>query len=331
MKPLISVVMPVHNGGMYLDAAVRSILTQSHSELELILVDDRSTDDAIGRLDKSDSRLKVTQTNESGIAETFNTGFGYSKGQYVARMDADDISLKRRLGCQLDYLDQNPAVDIAGCCVEIFSQKGLQGGLQRYQHWLNSVREPGQVHRQIFVESPLPNPGTMFRREALQQLGGYRTMEWAEDYDLYLRADAAGLQMGKPEPVLLRWREHEFRVTHTEAVYQREQFMRAKAHFLVHHRLEDEPVIIWGAGPTGRQMHDLIIAEGGVIEGFLEVHPRRIGGHKRDLPVWALDKVEEDGLPMVLVAVGAAGARAEISAFMNERNKTEGQDYLFIA
>lgn len=331
MKPLISVVMPVHNGGAYLDAAVDSILTQSYSRLELILVDDNSSDNAIDKLDKSDDRLKIIQTNERGIAGTFNTGFGHSMGQYVARMDADDISLKRRLEYQLDYMDQNPGVDIAGCCVEIFSQTGLQGGLQRYQQWLNSVRDPGQVHRQIFVESPLPNPGTMFRRKALQQLGGYRQMDWPEDYDLYLRADAAGMQMGKPEPVLLRWREHELRVTHTEAVYQREQFMRAKAHFLVHHRLKGKPVIIWGAGPTGRQMHDFIIAEGGVIQGFLEVHPRRIGGHKRALPVWALDKLEEEGLPMVLVAVGAAGARAEISVFMNERNKTEGRDYLFIA
>ena len=120
--------------------------------------------------------------------------------------------------------------------MEIFSEHGIQGGLERYQNWLNSVREPEQVRRQIFIESPLPNPGVMFRSAALQQLRGYRSMQWPEDYDLFLRADAAGMQMGKPEPVLLRWREHENRLTHTDGIYRREQFMRAKTHFLVHHR-----------------------------------------------------------------------------------------------
>jgi len=90
-------------------------------------------------------------------------------------------------------------------------------------------------------------------------------------------------------------------------------------------------VIIWGAGPTGRLMFDLIIAEGGKVEGFIEVHPRRIGGQKRGLPVWPVDKVRQAGPSMVLVAVGAAGARAEIAAFMLENHKLEGQDYLFVA
>ena len=107
--------------------------------------------------------------------------------------------------------------------------------------------------------------------------------------------------------------------------------MQAKTHFLVHHRLEGQAVIIWGAGPTGRSMHDLIIAEGGKVDGFIEVHPRRIGGQKRGLPVWSMDKVDRLGKAMLLVAVGAAGAREEIAAFLHKRNKIPGQDYLFVA
>jgi hypothetical protein len=246
-------------------------------------------------------------------------------------MDADDVSLPARLARQLEYLGQNPAVDIAGCCVEFFSEAGIQGGLERYQRWLNSLCDPAEIHRQIFVESPMPNPGSMFRRAAMEQLGGYREMQWPEDYDLYLRADAEGLQMGKPGDILLQWREHPHRLTHTDPLYERKQFMCAKAHFLVHHRLQGQKVLIWGAGPTGRLMHDLIIAEGGVVEGFLEVHPRRIGGQKRGLPVWPIEKMAEQGLPMVLVAVGAAGAREEINSFMLEHTKVAGRDYLFIA
>ena len=331
MKPLVSVVIPVRNGGSFLDQAVTSILSQTIENLELILVDDKSTDSAVSRLDRSDPRLDIVKSRGHGVVNAFNTGFSHCKGDFIARMDADDISLPERLECQLDYLEQQPSVDIAGCCVEIFSESGIQGGLERYQSWLNSVREPEQVHRQIFIESPIPNPGVMFRRTALQQLRGYRNNEWPEDYDLFLRADAAKMRMGKPAPVLLRWREHENRLTHTDSLYRREQFMRAKAHFLVHHRLKDQAVIIWGAGPTGRLMHDLIAAEDGTVEGFIEVHPRRIGGQKRGLPVWSVDKVESLGEAMLLVAVGAAGAREEIASFVHEHNKIEGQDYLFVA
>jgi glycosyltransferase involved in cell wall biosynthesis len=331
LNPLVSVVMPVHNGGAYLAAAVESILTQSHANLELILVDDHSTDDAITTLNKSDRRLKIIASECRGVVAASNTGFTHCEGEYIARMDADDISLEGRLECQLDYLAQRREIDIAGCRVEIFSDEGIQGGLQRYQAWLNSVCEPEQVHRQIFIESPLPNPGIMLRRSALRELKGYREMVWAEDYDLLLRADAVGMQMGKPEPILLRWREHDTRLTHTGTRYSHENFMQAKTHFLAHHRLKGRGVIIWGAGPTGQKIHDFLTKEGTTVVGFIDVHPRRIGGEKRGLPVWAMDKCKEPGLPMILVAVGAAGAREDIAGFMSGTELNEGEDYLFVA
>lgn len=331
MDPLISVVMPVKDGGEYLAAAVDSILSQSFEHFELVLVDDHSKDSAIVDLDKTDPRLKVVKCKGRGLVNACNTGFKHGRGQFVARMDADDISLPDRLACQLDYLEQNPGVGIAGCCVEIFSAQGIRGGLERYQNWLNSVRTPRQVHHQIFIESPLPNPGVMLRRNVLKQLGGYRNNNWPEDYDLWLRADAAGILMGKPDPVLLRWREHENRLTHTDALYERRRFMQAKIHFLVKQRLGERSVIIWGAGPTGRQIHDLITSEGGTVDGFIDVHPRRIGGQKRGLPVWPMDKVTGVSSALLLIAVGAAGARQQISDFLHMHGKSEGQDYLFAA
>jgi len=323
--------MPVRNGGQYLAAAVASILGQTYANLELLLVDDHSTDKAIAALDKNDPRLKILANRGRGIVDACNTGLDCSAGEFVARMDADDVSLPERFRTQLEYFDTNPAVDICGCCVDIFSETVIQGGLERYREWLNAVREPEQVRQQIFIESPLPHPTLMLRRAAVQKLGGYRANDWPEDYDLLLRADAAQMSMGKPEPVLLRWREHATRITHTDKRYERERFMRAKTHFLVRHRLAGRPVIIWGAGPTGRDMYDLIREEGGVVEGFIEVHPRRIGGRKRGLPVWPVDKVASLGPSMLLVAVGAAGARDEIEAFLLEHRKTAGQDYLFVA
>lgn len=331
MSPLVSVVLPVRNGGIFLNEAVGSILSQTYENLELLLIDDHSTDEAISSLDKGDQRLKIIKCKGNGVVDASNTGFDLARGEFIARMDADDISLPDRIRCQLDYMESHSTVDLCGCCVDIFSDAGIKGGLERYQNWLNSVREPRHVHQQIFIESPLPNPSLLFRKAVLLQLGGYRNTLWPEDYDLLLRADAARMRMGKPEPVLLRWREHESRLTHTDSLYDRQNFMQAKSHFLVQHRLLGRPVIIWGAGPTGRLMYDLITADGGTVEGFIEVHPRRIGGLKRGLPVWPIDKAKDLDGAMLLVAVGAAGAREEIFRYLSECNKVEGSDFLFVA
>ena len=331
MKPAISVILPVHNGGVHLAGAVSSILSQSFQDLELLTVDDRSDDGAIAALDVTDSRLRVVASGQAGVAQAFNYGLAHARGRFIARMDADDLSLPLRLEQQLHYLECHPEVDICGGCVEIFSDQPLGEGNRRYQSWLNACLSPEKIHRELFIESPIPNPTVMFRRDAIDRLGGYRDPDWPEDYDLFLRADEAGLKMGKPEDTVLKWREHAQRLTRTDPRYEITRFQAAKAHFLVRYRLDARPVVIWGAGPTGRQMHDLLDAEGAQIRGFLEVHPRRIGGEKRGLPVWPIEQVSGLKDELVLVAVGAAGAREKISEFMAEHKKTEGADYLFVA
>ncbi|MDT8321169.1 MAG: glycosyltransferase [Xanthomonadales bacterium] len=332
MNPVVSVIMPVRDGGAYLRDAVDSILRQSFADLELILVDDHSADAAIAALERSDPRLQLLANSGQGVSSAFNTGLARARGAFIARMDADDLALPERLARQLAYLDARPDVDICGACVELFSERPLRGGNLRYQRWLNSCRSPGQIHRQMFVESPLPNPTAMFRRQALLDLGGYGDPPWPEDYDLFLRAREAGLRMGKPNEILLRWREHAGRLTRRDARYALERFQAAKAHYLARGPLRDgRPVVLWGAGPTGRLMHDLLAAEGVRIDGFLEVDQRKIGGEKRGRPVWPVSRLEALERAMVLVAVGSPGARERIGVHMESLRRVEGESYLFVA
>jgi glycosyltransferase involved in cell wall biosynthesis len=331
VNPLVSVILPVRNGGVYLAEAVASILNQTLRDFELLLVNDHSADGAIAGLGMKDERLRVLDNPGRGVAQAFNHGLRHARGAFVARMDADDISLPDRLEIQLSFLQSHADIDVCGACVEIFAEQALAGGNLRYQEWLNSCKSPQQIHHELFIESPIPNPTAMFRREAIDRLGGYQDPEWPEDYDLYLRADAAGMRMAKPDGVLLHWREHEQRLTRTDSRYDIARFQAAKAHFLVAHRLTGQPLVIWGAGPSGRLMHDLLRAEGAQIRGFVEVHPRRIGGSKRDLPVWPIEQVTHLQEEFVLVAVGAAGARVKIRAWMEQQDQQEGRDYLFVA
>jgi glycosyltransferase involved in cell wall biosynthesis len=332
VEPTVSVVLPVRNGGACLAEAVDSIIGQSFQDLELILVDDHSDDGAIEQLAMRDERVHVLRSAGRGVSAAFNTGMRQARGAFVARMDADDIALPDRIGRQLDYLGENPGVDISGACVEFFPAGQIAGGYRRYQAWLNRCRTPQEIHRQLFIESPIPNPSALFRRDALLRLGGYSDPAWPEDYDLFLRADGLGLKMGKPEGVLLRWREHPGRLTRRDGRYSLERFQQAKAHYLCRDRLDGErPIMIWGAGPSGRLMHDLLAAEGAEIEGFLDVHPRRIGGHKRGLPVWSIDAPNPVEQSFVVVAVGAADARPKIRRHLRALGRAEGTDFLFVA
>jgi len=327
--------MPVRDGGPWLAEAVDSILSQSLRSLELIIVDDHSSDGATSALPRGDPRLVMLPSPGRGVGPAFNAGLRVARSRFVARMDADDVALPGRLRTQIDFLRARPELALCGACVEIFAAEGEPkpaGGSRRYEVWLNGCRSSEAIRRELFVESPIPNPTAFFRREALERLGGYGDPDWPEDYDLFLRADAQGMRMAKPDGVLLRWREHRARLTRTSPRYALERFQAAKAHYLASGRLADTgPVVIWGAGPSGRLMHDLLMAEGVQVRGFLDVHPRRIGGRKRDLPVWSIEHATTLGDTLVLVAVGAAGARARIRRFMTGLGREEGPDYLFVA
>jgi hypothetical protein len=337
VTPVVSVILPVRNARNWLRQAVDSILAQSFERLELLVVDDHSDDGGLEQLPGDDPRLRILRSPGRGVSSAFNSGFAQSRGDFVARMDADDIALPERLDAQLQHLRRHSDIDICGACVEIFVDDGAEGALPaggnlRYQAWLNACRSPEAIHRELYIESPIPNPTALFRRGALQQLDGYGDPDWPEDYDLFLRADRCGMRMGKPDGVLLRWREHDQRLTRNHPRYGWARFQAAKAHHLVRGRLGAlASVVIWGAGPSGRLMHDLLSAEGMGVSAFLDVHPRRVGGEKRGVPVWGIDQLGEIEAPFILVAVGAAGARAEIRDFLVRRGREEGRDYLFVA
>ncbi len=330
MTPAVSVILPVRNGGPFLAGAVQSILQQSLCDLELLLVDDHSDDGAVQALDLGDERVIMLKAAGHGVAAAFNAGLAEARGQFIARMDADDLSHPERLATQVRMLEQDPSLGIVGACVDFFAEEGVGEGNLLYRDWLNSLRTPQSIRHAMYIESPIPNPTALFRLEVIQSLQGYRDPEWPEDYDLYLRADAAGIRMAKPEGILLRWRDHDHRLTRTDARYSLQRFQQAKAHYLARNRLPQRRLLIWGAGPTGKRFYDLLAAEGIPVSGFIDVHPRRIGGLKRGQPVLPIEATA-DGDEFILVAVGARYARAEIQAHLDGLGRHEGSDYLFVA
>ena len=335
---LISVIMPVHNAGDYLIEAVASILNQENITLELILVDDHSTDDAIENLPKEltqDCRLKFISSNNHGVVAAMAAGYAKAQGEYIARMDADDISLPHRLSEQFNYLQKNPDIGIAGGQIKIISEFNVAEGFTLYEKWLNQLSSAEDIERELFIESPIPNPTAFFRREIYELLNGYQDTEWAEDYDMWLRAHALGIKMGKPDGVLLHWREHGKRLTHNDSRYDNKLFIKARAYYLSRsHYLKARKAIIWGTGPIGVYIYDILVENKIEVEAFIDVNPRRVGGLKRGLPVLHYSEINQYthyNKSLIIGAVGARGARAEIRQALLDMGKEEGNDFLFAA
>jgi glycosyltransferase involved in cell wall biosynthesis len=178
---LISVVMPVHNALPHLDAAVQSIIGQSHRELEFVIYDDASTDGSTERLRHwaaTDTRIRLIEGRTNlGPALSSNKVATQASGRLIARMDADDISHPQRLARQLELFRARPDVGLIGTLCEIIDGNGRL--LRRPELWR-------LVRRSWFA--PFPHGSIMFRRETFEQSGGYRReCEYWEDQDLVLR------------------------------------------------------------------------------------------------------------------------------------------------
>jgi glycosyltransferase involved in cell wall biosynthesis len=330
-NPLVSVILPARNCGDLLNVAVASILDQTLTDLELIVIDDGSDDGSLQKL-PSDPRLRIVANSGLGLVDALNHGAGIARGIYLARMDGDDIALPQRLERQIALLEAEPEIGIAGAQVEIFSDDGEPGGGYRhYQDWINGLTRPEAINREIFIESPIPHPTAVLRRTVFVQLGGYRKRVWAEDYDLWLRAFAAGIAMAKPDGILLRWRDHPGRLSRNDPLYHDTAFIQARAHFLARTILTRRSVIIWGAGDNGTALFDALLREHVEAQVFFDVDAKKIGRSRRGKPILSWQAAAGFDQEVILVAVRKRGIREQIRTALLEMGKIEGRDFWFAA
>jgi glycosyltransferase involved in cell wall biosynthesis len=230
--PKVSVVIPCYNSSDTLQTSVQSISNQSYESIEIIAVDDGSTDATLSLLKgiaAGEQRLRIFPREHQGIVSALNAGVAECSGLYIARMDADDIAHPVRFEKQVQFLDQNPDIGVVGSLVEAFPTKNVGEGFKHYLSWMNGLVTHDQIVREIFVESPLAHPSVMIRKKWLDHVGGYEDVEWAEDYDLWMRLYLAGAKFGKVPEVLLSWRERSDRLTWTDDRYSKENFRLAKS------------------------------------------------------------------------------------------------------
>ena len=207
MTPLVSVLMPVFNAQRYLAAAAGSVLKQTFTDFELIAVDDGSTDRSLAVLQKmaaADPRVRIISRPNAGLVASLNEALAIARGQYVARMDADDRCLPTRFAQQTAYLDGHPDCVLVGTAVVIMDQNGHLIGRMVDVAFGHDTIDAALLHRGW----PMVHPSVMMRADALRRVGAYRADTWPyEDHDLFLRLAEIGRVENLPD-VLLHYRKH---------------------------------------------------------------------------------------------------------------------------
>jgi glycosyltransferase involved in cell wall biosynthesis len=212
----VSVIMTVYNGERYIKDAIVSILKQAFRDLELIIVNDGSTDNSLELardFAAHDNRIKlITQTNQ-GIGSATQRGINESQGEYIAIMDSDDISLPERLALQKRFLDLHPDIDAVGSQWRMLHADGRDIGIDT--HPLN----PATVSVVMYAFFSLHHPTTMIRRRALEKVGGYSLDRscLVPDYDVFMRMQLAGCTFANLPEVLFIWRLNPTSTTHNRA------------------------------------------------------------------------------------------------------------------
>lgn len=201
----ISVLMGVYNCERTLGAAIESILTQTEADFELIICDDGSTDGTYALAEqyaKRDLRIVLLQNpNNQGLSKTLNFCLSHAKGEYIARMDGDDMCCSHRFATQLTFLQDHAQYAFVSSAMSMFDERGI---------WGQNHPKPAPASRDFKRDTPFCHAPVMIRRQALEAVGGYGEDVWlfrVEDYHLWVKMYAAGYRGYNLETPLYMVRE----------------------------------------------------------------------------------------------------------------------------
>jgi glycosyltransferase involved in cell wall biosynthesis len=198
--PAVSVLMGVWNGAPRVREAIESVLGQTLGDLELVVVDDGSTDATASILDSfDDARVRVTRQPRGGLTSALRSALGLARAPLVARLDADDVALPERLERQRDFLERHPEVGLLGTAAREVDATGREVGVAR------PPTEDAALRGALIRHNPFVHSSMMMRRSALEQAGGYDpSFPVAQDYDLWMRMSRVTRMANLPEALVIR-------------------------------------------------------------------------------------------------------------------------------
>lgn len=246
--PLVTVFMPIYNSEKYIAESLESILRQTYRNLEIILVDDGSTDRSVEIVESyNDNRIKLIKNEKNmGIPYTRNVGLQNASGKFMAIMDSDDIALPERVEKQVEFLEKNPEIDVLGSYYYKFSDKKTREIRLNYIH-------PNEINIVLMFYSPISNPSSMVRLETVRKHNLAYNLNYfvAQDYGFWVDISKVGGKIAVLPEFLLKYRTGHENITkksHSKKTERRKQVLRSihkdiLSHYNIH--LSDDELKVY--------------------------------------------------------------------------------------
>ena len=225
MTVSISVIMPVYNSERYLPIAIEAILAQTFRDFEFIIVNDGSTDrsfEIIQRFQEKDSRIRILDLSHQGITKSLNSAMRIAQGKYIARMDADDISMPERFEKQYQYMEAHPEIAVCGAGALIIDEEGDVIRKDRVVCTHENIEK-----RHLSGKCSLKHPSVIIRADILRKVNGYNEeLPYAQDFDLWFRIGEIGKLENLPN-ALIKFRRNSKSVSYLKKREQWESICKA--------------------------------------------------------------------------------------------------------
>ena len=333
MKPLISILMPVKNTAPFLQECLDSILAQDYPHWELIAINDHSTDASFEILEayaKKDTRIQLLNNSGKGIIEALRMAYAHSKGQFITRMDSDDIMPREKLAVLCHNLQQAGKGHLATGGVQYFSATALGEGYQRYAQWLNRLSSTGTNFSELYKECVIPSPCWMLHRSDLEACDAFRPNRYPEDYDLCFRFYEQGLKCIPCQQILHLWRDSPTRTSRHDPNYANNSFLALKMYyFLKLNYNNNRPLVLWGAGKKGKYIAQYL-AQKSIPFYWVCNNENKIGHNIHGQILQPISTIETLNAPQLMVAIAQPKAQAAIKMDFQKKGLKTMTDFFLM-
>lgn len=296
----VSVIMPMYNESDYVEEAVNSILRQTYEDFEFIIIDDCSTDDSAEKVKNiKDNRIKLIESNNKnmGVSHAVNTGIKNSRGDYIVRMDADDVSEPDRIEKLITFALKENA-DLIGSQFDVFSDTTIPDGLYRFMEYSNKIIEPIEIISNFTVMMPISQPTFCIKKDIFDEGFYYNTsLLTAEDYELLGRLLINNKKAYKVPEKLVHYRYVNTSLSNKRSLETTINSIKIKLNFIYQYynlkEIEKGNVFIWGTREfAGYLYEELQEPKYNVkVKAFTDFNPRIWGRTIKGLPVISPDEM----------------------------------------
>ncbi|SFD03301.1 glycosyltransferase family 2 protein [Algibacter pectinivorans] len=329
---LVSILIPFKNTQEFIGDCIQSIINQTYTNWELIIIDDNSTDTSftmVKAFAKKDSRIKLFKNSGSGIIDALQLAFSKSEGDLITRMDSDDIMRPNKLEVMAASLMHHGKGNLAVGLVHYFAEEGIKAGYKSYEIWLNALTKKGTNYSEIYKECVIPSPCWMLYRDDFIACDAFNPNRYPEDYDLAFRFYKHGFTCIPCNTILHDWRDYSHRTSRTNEHYAENHFIPLKLdYFLELDYIPEKTLFVWGAGNKGKFIAKTLIEKQIDFEWICD-NPKKIGKDIYGKILRPFKDLESVKHPQSIITVANKEAQQDIRNYLNALKLKSVEDYVF--